>query len=139
VDKTVKALVFWIVILVSAFLLWQTVKAGSNPQSTPEISYSEFLSRVAAAKVAKVTIAGNQVTGTDRDGSPFRVIAPSSKDALVDALQRQGVEIWFKDVAEGSVPLQLLGTWAPLILLAALWFFMIRQLKLRQAQTEIKQ
>jgi cell division protease FtsH len=29
----------------------------------------------------------------------------------------------------GSWPLQLLGTWAPLILLAALWFFMIRQMQ----------
>jgi cell division protease FtsH len=27
------------------------------------------------------------------------------------------------------LPLQLLGTWAPLILLGALWFFMIRQMQ----------
>ena len=34
-----------------------------------------------------------------------------------------------KDVNSGSWPLQLLGTWAPLILLGALWFFMIRQMQ----------
>ena len=137
-DKTVKTLVFWIVVFVSAFLLWQTVKAGGNQQAVPEISYSEFLLRVASAKVAKVTIAGHQVTGTDRDGSLFRVITPANQEPMLEGLQRQGVEIWFKDVGEASLPLQLLGTWAPLILLAALWFFMIRQMKLKQAQTEIK-
>ncbi len=35
----------------------------------------------------------------------------------------------FRDVNSGSLPLQLLGTWAPLILLGALWFFMIRQMQ----------
>ncbi len=34
-----------------------------------------------------------------------------------------------KNVNNGSWPLQLLGTWAPLILLGALWFFMIRQMQ----------
>ena len=34
-----------------------------------------------------------------------------------------------RDITSGSWPLQLLGTWAPLILLAALWFFMMRQMQ----------
>ena len=137
-DKTVKAVVFWVVIMISAWLLWQTVRVRGNQQVIPEISYSDFLSRVGEAKVGKVTIAGHQLTGTDRDGSLFRVITPANQEVLLEALQRQGVEIWFRDVSEGSVPLQVLGTLAPLVLLAALWFFMIRQMKLRQAQTEIK-
>ncbi len=35
----------------------------------------------------------------------------------------------FRDINSGSLPLTLLGTWAPLILLGALWFFMIRQMQ----------
>jgi len=43
-NQTIKTVVFWCVIMLSAFLLWQVVKSGQNQQRTPEISYSEFLS-----------------------------------------------------------------------------------------------
>jgi hypothetical protein len=33
------------------------------------------------------------------------------------------------------MPLQLPGTWAPLILLGGLWFFMIRQMQRRGARS----
>ena len=48
---------------------------------------------------------------------------------MLKNLQSKGVNITFRDVNSGSLPLQLLGTWAPLILLGALWFFMIRQMQ----------
>ena len=44
-------------------------------------------------------------------------------------LKAKGVDFKFTDANSGSLPLQLLGTWAPLILLGALWFFMIRQMQ----------
>jgi cell division protease FtsH len=48
---------------------------------------------------------------------------------MIKSLRDKGVNITVRDVTNGSWPLQLLGTWAPLILLAALWFFMIRQMQ----------
>jgi cell division protease FtsH len=134
-DKTVKTLVFWLVIVISATLLWQVVKSGGN-QSIPEISYSEFLSRVSAAKISKVTISGTRVVGESRDGSFFRVVVPANQQAMLEALQQQNTEIWFRDVSEGSWPTWLLNL-APLILLAAVWFFMIRQVQSKQRQTSI--
>jgi len=59
------------------------------------------------------------------------LIGPTSQGALLESLREKNVEIWFRDAANGSWPLQLLGTWAPLLLLAALWFFMIRQMQRR--------
>ena len=56
---------------------------------------------------------------------PCRQTIPTCSRALND----KGVNITFRDVNSGSLPLQLLGTWAPLILLGALWFFMIRQMQ----------
>ncbi|HXP15793.1 MAG TPA: ATP-dependent zinc metalloprotease FtsH, partial [Terriglobales bacterium] len=44
-------------------------------------------------------------------------------------LNDKHVEVTVKDINNGSWPLQLLGTWAPLLLLGALWFFMIRQMQ----------
>ncbi len=133
-NSTVKTVVFWFVIVLSATLLWQVVKGG-NTTPVPEISYSEFLSQVDAGNVLKVTVAKNLVTGTNRDHSTFRVIAPSSQEGMLQELRQKNVEIWFKDSAvEGGWPAWLLNL-APLILLAALWFFMIRQIQQKKTQS----
>jgi len=127
-NKGMKAAVFWMVIVVSAFLLWQTVKSGGSAQAIPEISYSDFVARVASGQVSKVTIAGTVVRGSGANGSSFRVILPSNQSAALDALQQHGVEIWFKDTPDQGWPSWILNL-APLILLGALWFFMIRQMQ----------
>ena len=137
-DQTVKAVVFWLVIAVSAYLLWQVVKAAPNQQKTPEISYSAFLSQVDAGNVVKVTISGSQVFGWSRDNSSFRVTAPTSQEGMLQALRQKSVEIWFKDTADGGWPAWLLNL-APLVLLAALWFFMVRQMQQRQSRNSVGQ
>jgi cell division protease FtsH len=131
VDPSVKKVVFWLVIVISAFLLWQSVRTGPNQQRIQEISYSEFLSQVDSGNVSKVTILGTHVNGQYRDGQSFQVTAPSSQEGMIRALREKNVEIWFKDTSNGGWPAWLLNL-APLILLAALWFFMIRQMKQRQ-------
>ena len=115
-NKGMKAAVFWMVIVVSAFLLWQTAKSGGPSRVVSEISYSDFLARVASAQVSSVTIAGNVVRGLDAKGRSFRVIAPATQTAMVDALQQHGVEIWFKGTPDQGWPSWILNL-APLILL----------------------
>jgi cell division protease FtsH len=123
---------FWLVIVVSSFLLWQVVKTGNTAQAVPEISYSDFSARVASGQVSKVTIAGSVVRGYDAKGGSFRVIVPSNQPAVLEALQQHGVEIWFKETTEQSRANWILNL-APLILLGALWFFMIRQMQKRRS------
>lgn len=126
-------MVFWVVIVLSAFLLWHVTRSGATAnQTVPEISYSDFLARVANNQVKTVTIAGTLVRGSSTDGSGFSVILPHNNSAALDALQQHGVEIWFKDAAEQGWP-NWIANLAPLVLLGALWFFMIRQMKNRQA------
>ena len=127
--NTIKTLVFWIVIAVSALLLWQVVKNGSqNTQQVPEISYSQFLSQVDSGNVGKVRIAGSSGKGTHSDGSRFRVILPASQEQMLETLRQKNVEIWYSaDTSSANWWVNL----APLALLAALWFFMIRQMRSR--------
>ena len=129
--RTAKAVLFWLVIIVSAYLLWHVVKASPTDQNTPEISYSHFLAQVAEGQVTKVTIAGSVVRGYDSKGGSFRVIAPQNQSAMLDALQQHGVDIWFRESPEQGWPTWLLNL-APLVLLAALWFFMIRQMQTKR-------
>ena len=127
-----KTALFWLVIGVSALLLWQVVKTGNTAQAVPEISYSDFSARVASGQVSKVTIAGSVVRGYDAKGGSFRVIVQSNQSAVLEALQQHGVEIWFRETTEQGWPSWILNL-APLVLLGALWFFMIRQMQRRRS------
>lgn len=130
-NSTVKAIVFWLVILVSAILLWEVVRSANSAPSTPvpEISYSQFVSQVDAGNVTKVRIAGTTLNGTERDGSSIRVIVPANQELVVDRLRLRNVEIWFEKSDQSAAA--WLVNLAPLLLLAVLWFFMIRQIRTR--------
>ncbi len=62
-NSTVKTVVFWLVIVVSAFLLWQVVKGGNSGQKEKEVNFSEFMSEVDNGAVKEVTITGMEVHG----------------------------------------------------------------------------
>ena len=55
-NSTVKTVVFWLVIVLSAFLLWQVMKAGSAGQKEKEVNFSQFLSDIDQGNVKEVTI-----------------------------------------------------------------------------------
>src|SRR6266436_9194443 len=116
-NKTARTLVFWVVIVMSAFLLWQVVHAGPGPDLR-EISYPDFLSRAESGNVAKATISRNEILGQAQDGSRFRLVPPPSMEGTLRLLHDKNVEIWFRGTPNEGWPIQLLGTWAPLILLA---------------------
>jgi cell division protease FtsH len=127
---------FWLVVVVSAILSWQVTKSdGGSAPKVPEISYSEFLARVANGQVSKVTITGSVVHGFDAKGGSFLVYAPYNSSAMLEALQQHGVEIWFKGAPEQNWP-NWIANLAPLVLLAGLWFFMVRQMQRRRSVGE---
>jgi cell division protease FtsH len=129
-NSTVKTVVFWLVILLASVSLWQVVKTGSNTRRTTVISYSQFLSDVDAGNVTRARISGTEADGTYREGDPFRVIVPPSQEQMLQTLRQKNVEVWYAESSSGSVS-WLMNLFAPLALLAALWFFMIRQMKTR--------
>ena len=133
--STFKTGVFWGLLVFSAFLLWQITKVKPGTRSVPEISYSEFLTKVESGNVIKVTISHNQVNGRYRDNAEFRVIAPTSQEGMLQTLHQKNVEIWFADAPSGGWPATLANV-APLVLLAVLWVFMIRKMKSRQLQPQ---
>jgi len=129
VNSTVKTVVFWLVIVLSAFLLWQVVKAGNSGQKEKEVNFSQFMSDVDQGSVKEVTVIGMEVRGKYRsDNSGFHTTVPANYPDMIKTLRDKGVNITIRDASNGSWPTWLLNL-APLILLAALWFFMIRQMQ----------
>ncbi len=128
-NSTVKTVVFWVVIALSGALLWTVIQQGRSGQKEAEINFSQFMSDVDQGKVHEVTVDGMQLRGKLADNSAFHTTVPANYPDMIKALHDKGVSMTFRDANSGSWPLQLLGTWAPLILLGALWFFMIRQMQ----------
>jgi cell division protease FtsH len=131
VNSTVKTVLFWLLIGVSALLLWEVVKGARDSQKDKELSTTQFMSDLDQGNVHDFKVNGMEVRGKLRDGSAFHSTAPGSyfTPEVLDSLRKKGIDADFRDPSSGSLPLQLLGTWAPLILLGALWFFMIRQMQ----------
>jgi len=131
VNSTVKTVLFWLLIGISALLLWTVVKSARDGQKDKEPNATQFMSDVEQNNVRELTVNGMEVRGKYRDGSAFHTTLTGNyftPEVLKD-LKLKGVNVNFRDVNSSSLPLQLLGTWAPLILLGALWFFMIRQMQ----------
>jgi cell division protease FtsH len=128
VNSTVKTVVFWLVIVLSAFLLWQVVKAGGAGQKEKEVNFTQFMTDVEQGNVADVTVVGMEVRGKLHDGSQFHTTVPANYPDMIKTLREKNVNITIRDASNGSWPSWLLNL-APLILLAALWFFMIRQMQ----------
>jgi cell division protease FtsH len=131
VNSTVKTVLFWLLIGISALLLWEVVKGARDGQKDKEVNATQFMSDADQNNIRELTVNGMEVRGKYRDGSAFHTTLTMNyftPEVLKD-LHAKGVNVNFRDINSGSLPLQLLGTWAPLILLGALWFFMIRQMQ----------
>jgi cell division protease FtsH len=130
VNSTVKTVVFWLVIVLSGVLLWQVVKAGGAGSKEREVNFTEFMSNVDQGNVESVTLLGSEVRGKFRSDTKgtFHTTVPSNYPDMIKTLREKGVNITVKDVQGGGWPTWLLNL-APLILLGALWFIMIRQMQ----------
>ncbi len=129
-NSTVKTVVFWLVIVLSAVLLWKVVQGANAGPKEKEINFSQFMSDVDQGSVKEVTVLGMEVRGKYRnDNSGFHTTVPANYPDMIKTLRDKGVNIIIRDVTNGSWPIQILGTWAPLILLGALWFFVMRQMQ----------
>jgi cell division protease FtsH len=120
--------VFWLVIVLSGILLWQVVKNGSGGTKQKEINFSEFMSQVNQGNIASVKVVGPEVTGTYRnEKTGFHTTIPPNYSDVYKALLDKGVNVDVKDVQNNSYAWLL--NLAPLVLLGALWFIMLRQMQ----------
>ncbi len=98
-NSTVKTVVFWLVIVFSAFLLWQVMKAGSAGHKEKEVNFSQFLTEVDQGNVKEVTITAQEVRGKYRnDNSSFHTTAPANYPDMIKMLRDKGVSMNIRDI-----------------------------------------
>src|SRR5213082_3166351 len=102
---------------------------GGGGQKEKENNFSQFMTDVDQGNIKEVTLSGVEVHGKYRnDNSIFHTTVPQNYPDMIKTLRDKGVNITIRDISNGSWPTWLFNL-APIILLAALWFFMIRQMQ----------
>ena len=61
-NSNIKTLVFWVVLICVAVLLFTVVRTGQGPKES-QITFTQFLNKVDEGQVAEVTITGTEVHG----------------------------------------------------------------------------
>jgi cell division protease FtsH len=132
-NSTLKTLILWMAIFLVVILLFQALQGGMGAKQ--EMTLSEFNEAVAAGRVAKVTIKGEELRGTLRsDGaaepSEFAAQLPPNYDGmeLSQRLEDGGIEVVFEPDKDSPL-LGILSFWAPMLLIIGLWIFFMRQMQ----------
>ncbi|HXU48160.1 MAG TPA: ATP-dependent zinc metalloprotease FtsH [Candidatus Binatia bacterium] len=135
-NSAVRNILFWVLMILLAVVLWQMASRGGQSGHEDQPSYSEFLSKLDNGEVKNVTINLSQNSADlegvykDQANTKFRnvTVANSVIPDITKALQDKGVPYEYKEVSNGNWINFLVGV-APIILLVALWIFMMRQMQ----------
>ena len=125
-NTNLRSLLFWMVLVVVGVLIWN-FSTAFQPRAA-EWDFSEFVRQVDAGQVARVTIAGNEITGTTTSNESFRTYAPPQYEGLANRLIDRDVTVEARE-ATASPWTTLLYSWAPILLIIGFWIFFMRQVQ----------
>ncbi|HXG94691.1 MAG TPA: ATP-dependent zinc metalloprotease FtsH [Blastocatellia bacterium] len=133
-NSTVRQIVFWVLIIGGAFLLYQ-VFSGRSGAKEQTLTYTQLIEKVNKGEVRKATIEeGHGVRGELADGTNFTTEVSNEEvqakiaEAMTAADKEKKVEVSFKS-ASSSQWLFGLISYAPLLVFIGLWIFMMRQMQ----------
>ena len=118
---------FWVVLLLLVLALFNMFSNSSTISGAPPVSYSDFIARVDEGTVGSVTLDGEDIRVTAKDGSRYVVIKPEGED-VTDNLIAKGVMVTAVSQAESSI-FSLLSIWLPFIVLIGVWVFFMNRMQ----------
>ncbi len=131
-NSVIKNIIFWVVMVATALLLWAVVKSntGTKPK---DFSFSDFNNELSKDNVKDVTIAGGtEATGTlkkSADNNPdFKTNFPPNFPDIYKSLLEKNVTVKIKDNSGGAW-MTWLSNGLPLIILLGFWIFFMRQMQ----------
>lgn len=125
-NKRWKNITWYIFIVLLVVLIITT--ATSGPRTLQEIDFSDFMNRVSSGEVKSVTVRTSDrfIVATAKDGKKYRAYYVDDP-SIIPSLKEQGVQIKV-DPADSSWMMNLfVQALLPFILIALLWFFILRQ------------
>ncbi|HVA01161.1 MAG TPA: ATP-dependent zinc metalloprotease FtsH [Terriglobia bacterium] len=127
-NSAVKNIIFWVVMAVTALLIWAVVRSSTG-EHVNDYTFTQFVDQVQGGNVQDVTIAGSDVTGVlKKDNTKFKTTIPGNYPDLYKDLLGKDVRVTIKDESNGSW-VTWLANGLPLLLLVGLWIFFMRQMQ----------
>jgi len=123
----IKNLVFWGIIFVVMILLFNLFY-GKPRQTVLDKNYSEFITEVEKNQVLEVEAQGRNLIWRDKEGKRYKTYAPEDPE-MIKILREKRVVINAKKESDTSF-IQIIITWAPMILLIGVWIFFMKQMQI---------
>jgi len=125
-------LAIWGVIIVVVLGLYevmnQTTRLGAAAGGA-DVSYAQLVHLIDNGSVRKATLHGDAIDVQDPDGkTKYTVTTPYPQEDLIKHLEQQNVDFSIKP-SGGNPMLALFINLLPVILIAAVWFFFMRQMQ----------
>ncbi|MGA7157099.1 MAG: ATP-dependent zinc metalloprotease FtsH [Acidobacteriaceae bacterium] len=130
-NSTVKQLLIWVLTLGCLLVGWRFVATNMAAGHDKAISLTQFQDEADAGKISEVQVDGADVTGKYKDGKEtFHTTIPANYvDHNEEAdLKAHGVDVSFKS-QQGNMYWNALLSFAPILVLVALFMFMMRQMQ----------
>jgi cell division protease FtsH len=134
VNSTVRTILFWLLMILLAVVLWKMASTGGQAKGEDEPQYTGFMAKVQSGEVKDVTIYLSQnsaeLQGEYNNNTKFKgvTLANTAIPDVTKALQEKNVRFNYKEVKNGDW-ITILVNFAPLILLVAFWIFMMKQMQ----------
>ncbi|HEV2177203.1 MAG TPA: ATP-dependent zinc metalloprotease FtsH [Terriglobia bacterium] len=128
-NSVLKNIIFWVVMVATALLLWAVVRSSTG-EKVQDLSFTAFTNEVNQGNVKEVTIAGMDVTGTfKKDNAKFKTTIPANYPDIYKTMLDKGVNITPKSDSSNSWVTWLENGLLPIILIVAFWIFFMRQMQ----------
>ena len=130
-NSTVKQLLIWVLTLGCLLVGWRFVATNMAAGHDKAISLTQFQDDADAGKISDIMVDGLEVTGKYKDGKEtFHATIPANyvDHSEETDLKSHGVDVTFKN-QQGNLYWQALLSFAPILVLVALFMFMMRQMQ----------
>ena len=124
-NKFIKNVALYVLLIIIAVSIFNTFVHPQEKHS--EITYSDFISQVEKKNVSSVVMTNNAVTGKMKDGTEFATYIPDNDTQLLNKLSDGNVAITAKPPEQPAWWMSLLSNLLPIIILIAVWFWMMNQ------------
>ncbi|MHC8604889.1 ATP-dependent zinc metalloprotease FtsH [Arenicellales bacterium IMCC58067] len=126
-NNLTKNLVIWLVIAIVLMAVFNNF-APQSSRTGQEIDYSVFLDEVERGAIDQVTISGETIYITGRNGEKYVTYSPGDP-GLVNDLLKADIAIKAQKEEGPSLLMQIFISWFPLLLLIGVWIFFMRQMQ----------
>lgn len=126
-NSMLKNLFLWLIIGLVLIIVFSNF--GQHQTTVQPYTYSQFIKAVNEGQVSSVTIQDQIIKGLTKENKEFTTYLPMPDQNLLTMLVQKGVSVQGQAPRQQSMLMHILISWAPFLILIAVWIFFMRQMQ----------